>query len=255
MNGSLNPAEALAGIPTSLRTPLLKEFNKLTRNFREGRWEPAELNGGKLCEIVYTIIRGHVDGIFAKKPSKPSNMVHSCRELEKATGFPRSIRIQIPRMLIALYEIRNNRNVGHVGSDVDPNRMDASVVLAISQWIMAELVRIFHGVSTDEAARVVESLVERTLPLLWNVGDFTRILAPDMSAKDKTLTLLYGSVEPQPVRWVIDSIEYSNASQFRNTVLKSAHRAKLIEFDLKADTVELSPLGIKYVEDNIPLSS
>lgn len=255
MTGRLDPANTLAGVPASLRTALLEEFNKVTRNFREGRWEPAELNGGKLCEIVYTILRGHVDGRFPAKPSKPRNMVDACKDLEKATGFPRSVRIQIPRMLIALYEIRNNRNVGHVGADVDPNRMDASVVLGLSQWIVAELVRIFHSVSTDEATRVVEGLVERTLPLLWEVEGVTRVLVPGMSAKDKALALLYGSLGPQQVRWVLDSIEYKNASQFRSTVLKTAHRAKLIEFNQKADTVELSPLGIRYVEDKIPLSS
>lgn len=255
MTGCLDPAHTLAGIPASLRTPLLEEFNKVARNFREGRWEPAELNGGKLCEIVYTILRGHVDGNFPAKPSKPRNMVDACKDLEKAAGFPRSVRIQIPRMLTALYEVRNSRNVGHVGADVDPNRMDASVVLGLSQWIMAELVRIFHSVSTDEAARVVEGLIERTSPLLWEVGGVTRVLMPGMSAKDKALALLYGSLGPQQVRWVVDSIEYKNASQFRNTVLKVAHRSKLIEFNQKADTVELSPLGIRYVEDNIPLSS
>ena len=42
----------------------MKEFNKILRNFRERRWEPAELDGGKLCEIVYSILRGHVDGSF-----------------------------------------------------------------------------------------------------------------------------------------------------------------------------------------------
>jgi len=53
----------------------------------------------------------------------------------------------------------------------------------------------------------------------------------------------------------MDSIEYKNGSQFRKTVLTPAHKAKLIEFDIKADTAELSPLGLKYVEDNVPLSS
>ena len=33
-----------------------------------------------------------------------------------------SVRIQISRMIVALYEVRNNRNVGHVGSEVDPNQ-------------------------------------------------------------------------------------------------------------------------------------
>jgi hypothetical protein len=70
MTGSLlsEPAKVLAGIPPGLRDPLIDEFRKLVRNFREGRWEPAELNGGKFSEVVYTILRGYVDGSFAASP-------------------------------------------------------------------------------------------------------------------------------------------------------------------------------------------
>ena len=43
-------------------------------------------------------------------------------------------------MIVALYEIRNDRGVGHTGGDVDPNHMDASMVLAGAKWLVAELV-------------------------------------------------------------------------------------------------------------------
>src|SRR5206468_654238 len=99
---------------------------EIERNFRERRWEPAELNGGKLCEAAYSILKGHVDGHFPAKPSKPSNFPQACLDLEKADPkFGRSVRLLIPRMLIPLYDIRNSRSVGHIGGDVDPNHMDS----------------------------------------------------------------------------------------------------------------------------------
>jgi hypothetical protein len=225
------------------------------RNFRERRWEPAELNGGKLAEVVYCILKGHVENAFSSAPAKPSNMVDACRALEKASGFPRSVRVQIPRILLALYEIRNNRNVGHVGADVDPNHMDATVVVALSQWVMAELVRIFHDVSTDEASLIVDSLTERTIPLLWEIGGRTRVLQPGMSARDKTLVLLYGSLSPLGLRYITDSIEYANVTQFKQKVLAPAHKAALIDFEAKSNIVALSPLGARYVEENITLAA
>ncbi len=114
-----------------LRDELLGAFNEIVKNFRQRRWEPSELNGGKLCEVVYSILRGYVSGKYVARAKKPSNMVDACKKLETDTdakAVPRSIRIQIPRMLVALYEIRNNRNVGHVGGDIDPNHMDAMCV-------------------------------------------------------------------------------------------------------------------------------
>ena len=51
----------------------------------------------------------------------------------------------------------------------------------------------------------------------------------------------------------MQSIEYGNASRFRGGVLKAAHKADLIHFDAKTDTVTLSPVGARYVEENISL--
>jgi hypothetical protein len=39
---------AFSGIPEPLRTELLKIYNNIVTNYRARRWEPAELNGGKL---------------------------------------------------------------------------------------------------------------------------------------------------------------------------------------------------------------
>ena len=69
--GHLATSEVLAAIPRELRDPLLETFDTIVRNYRENRWEPSELNGGKFCEVVYSIIKGHIDSSFPQKPSKP----------------------------------------------------------------------------------------------------------------------------------------------------------------------------------------
>jgi hypothetical protein len=156
---------AFSGLPDSLRDDLIQAFNEIVKNYRERRWEPSELNGGKLCEVVYSILKGVVDGQFPARASKPRNMVDACKALESAqSSHPRSIRIQIPRVLVGLYEVRNNRGVGHVGGDVDPNPMDARLVLESSKWLMAELVRLFHGTSVDEAQAIVECSLREPRP-------------------------------------------------------------------------------------------
>jgi hypothetical protein len=246
------PEAALGTLPATLRAELLEAFNKIVKNFRERRWEPAELNGGKLCEVVYSILKGHVDGSYPARATKPRNMVAACQSLEAAgTSVPRSIRIQIPRMIVALYEIRNNRNVGHVGGDVDPNHMDAVCVLQMAKWIMAELVRVLHNLTTEEATVVVEALVERELPLIWDVDGKRRVLAPRMSMRDKTLLLLHASDTPLAERQLVEWVEHSNASVYRRDVLKKLHREKLIEFNPVTRLAQISPLGVSDVEDRL----
>src|SRR6185312_4038117 len=87
--------QVLARIPEGLRDPLMQTFATIVRNYRENRWEPSELNGGKFCEVVYTILRGHIDGVFHQEPTKPRNMLDACKALENHTSqYPRAITIQ-----------------------------------------------------------------------------------------------------------------------------------------------------------------
>jgi len=240
------PATALSGLPDGLRDPLIASYQEVITNYSESKWEPAELNGGKFCEIVYTIIKGCLDGSYPSTPSKPRDMVGACRALEVILPNPaqvgnRSLRILIPRMLLPLYDIRNNRGVGHTGGDVDPNFLDATSVCAMAGWILAELVRIFHGVSTQEAQSIVDSLVERKHQLIWNIDDVKRVLDPKMDKSEQSLLLLYtepGWVEEkQLIKWV----EYSNLTTFRSRILEPLHKLRLIEYDTQKRLIHISP--------------
>jgi len=241
-------SQALGNLPGTLRTELLDAFNKIVTNYREGKWEPSELNGGKLCEIVYTILKGYTDGSYPAHSSKPSNMVDACRLLEQAGHtFPRSVKIQVPRILIALYEVRNNRGVGHVGGEVNPNSMDATVVLSMSKWILAELVRIFHSVDTKTATEVVELLTEREIPMIWLVNGKKRVLKTGLSMKEKTLVLLYSEPVVDEIK-LFGWIEHTNSAVYRRDILVKGHKSKLWEYDKIEKTITLSPVGSNYVE-------
>lgn len=245
-------ASLLSVIPESLRDELVQSLNEIERNFKESRWEPSELNGGKLCEVVYSILNGYVKSSYPTTASKPPNMVDACKNLEQTpASFPRSIRIQIPRMLTALYEIRNNRGVGHVGGDVDPNHMDAVCVLQMSKWIVAELIRVFHCVSTQEATDAVDALSDRELPLIWQVEGISRVLDNSLSMLDKTLVLLYGEPSGISEAELVSSIEHSNPSVYRRDILRKAHKKRLLEYNTLTKKAVISPLGIQYVESTI----
>ncbi|WP_314325751.1 hypothetical protein [Paenarthrobacter ilicis] len=239
---------AVVALPLGLATDVLSAFTEVVNNFEQHRWEPSELNGGKLCEAVFTAVEGYLSGSYADRSSKPRNMVQACQSLEqKYPQAVRSARIQIPRMLVALYAIRNNRGVGHAGGDVDPNQMDATVVLYMSKWLVAELVRLLHTCSTQEAADVVEELVERQIALIWQRGDKKRVLQPGLSRKEQLLLLLAGvtdATESEVIRWMEDS----NKHNLRNQTLRPLHKARWIEFDEGDSTVRLLPPGIEEAE-------
>jgi hypothetical protein len=249
---SIACSSLLSAIPTTLREELIQALNEIERNFKESRWEPSELNGGKLCEVVYSILKGYINGSYPASASKPRNMVDACKNFEQSPStFSRSVRIQIPRMLTALYEIRNNRGVGHVGGDVDPNHMDAVCVLQMSKWVVAELIRIFHNVSTQEASDAVEALSDRDIPLIWQIDGISRVMDNSLSMLDKTLVLLYGQPSGINESDLVSSIEHSNPSIYRRDVLKKAHKKRLLEYNATTKKTTISPLGIQHVESKI----
>lgn len=252
----LDAASLFHGLPSGLRDPLLKGYIEIARNYAEHRWEPSELNGGKLCEIVYSIVDSATSGTYPASPSKPTRMVDACRAIEQRPSNPtlfgdRSLRVLIPRLLPYLYEIRNNRGVGHVGGDVDPNYSDATAVFSCSNWIMAELIRVFHDVPLEQAQSAVDSLVERKHPIVWEIEGVKRVLDPSMPRADQVLVLLYSSQG-----WVVESdlrswAEYKNSTNFRDRVLTPLHKNRMVEHQQTQQRIRITPRGAKDVEDRI----
>ena len=252
---TIDPSKFLAAIPTSLRDPLLETYREIASNFAEHRWSPSELEGGKFCEVVYWISHGFITGTYVTSPTKPGNMVADCRRLETNSDTGKtgdqSLRILIPRMLPALYDIRNNRGVGHVGGDVNPNFMDASAVYSMASWILAELVRVFHNVKTDEAEAAVNGLVERNTPLIWSAGTAKRVLDTKMNTGDQTLLLLHQATGWMSEADLLHSTEYSNPSLYRSNVLTRLHKTRKIEYDKAGNRAHISPTGSEYVEKKL----
>jgi hypothetical protein len=252
----LNSASILQQIPAGLRESLLNSYQEMVSNFSEHRWEPAELNGGKFCEVVHSILNGYLQGVYPVGPSKPRNIVDACRALEQIPQDPNrvgdhSARKLIPKVLLPLYEIRNNRGVGHVGGDVNPNLLDATVACGMASWILAELIRMFHNIPIKEAQEIVDALIERKLPLIWEVDGIRRILDPSMKIADQVLVLLHARPSWTSEKDIFTSVEYSTLNNLRKKVFEPLHEGRKVEYDSKQGRIRISPVGSKEVETKI----
>jgi hypothetical protein len=143
-------------------------------------------------------------------------------------------------MLPALYEVRNNRGVGHVGGDVDPNLMDATAVVAMVKWILAELVRVFHTTTTDEAQRIVDSVAEVTLPIIWSDGVIKRVLDTSLKLGQRILVLLSSCPAGATVAELSSWIEPDDEAYFLRA-LRKLHKNRSIELNEKTNEVRILP--------------
>jgi hypothetical protein len=153
-------------------------------------------------------------------------------------------------MLPALYEIRNNRGVGHAGGEVDPNHMDATFILSSSNWIMGELVRVLHNLQPSDAQSIVDSLVERQTPMVWQNGDLKRVLDPKTALPDQVLLLIAASPTAVSFDQLLDWTDYKNKSYFKKLLTK-LHNDRLINLSKNGALIEILPPGSKYVAEFI----
>jgi predicted transcriptional regulator len=241
------PKQALSAVPDALRKPLLTEYQRIIQNYLERNWIASELSGGRFAEIVYTILDGHATGSYPPKPSKPADMVAACKKLEKNTHAPRSFRILIPRLLPVLYEVRNNRDVGHVGGDVNSNFMDASAVVAMVKWTLGELIRVFHSLDTAEAQQITDALAERTIPILWKHNKKVRILNNKLPWREQILLIASDAKSSVTLDELMTSLDSTNKAYLTKIITK-LYDERLLEFDKGAAEVKITPKGSQAAE-------
>ena len=86
------------------------------------------------------------------------------------------MRIHIPRALRLVYDIRNKRDVAHLGDGIDPNLQDATMVASVLDWVLAEFIRLYHNVTANVAQQLVSEIVTRAVPVIQDFNGFPKSL-------------------------------------------------------------------------------
>ena len=68
---------------------------------------------------------------------------------------------------------------------------DATLVVSVLDWVTAEFVRIYHGVTADEAQSIIETLVTRQVPSVQDFDGFMEVLNTNLKASEYVLLILY----------------------------------------------------------------
>jgi hypothetical protein len=245
---------ALAKVSAQFRPKIIKPFLDVKKRLAEGNDESLGLAAGKFCESVLRLLQNEILKSYTPFGQKIPDFSVECRKLIESpkTAGVESLRVVMPRALVFVYTLRNKRGIGHVGGDVDANRIDAMTIARACDWIVCELIRVYHNLSLEEAQDLVDSLAQRDLPEIWNVGVKKRVLRDGLTYKDQVLYLCYSDQENAVFAEDLFSwVEYSDFSMFKSAVLQALHRKRHIEYDKEADTITISPKGIRDVEERI----
>ncbi len=163
------------GIPIALVDELIEAFAEAKRRYYRGDLRPSEIEGARFSEAVFRVLQWATSGTFTALGVTLPNVDKLLTSLQNSSGAD-SVRLHIPRTLRLIYDVRNKRDVAHLGDGIDPNQQDAALVVNSMDWVMAELVRLYHDVSPDEAHGIIKDLVSKDVPLIQEFDGFPRVL-------------------------------------------------------------------------------
>lgn len=185
-------AQLSAFLPHKLVDELLKAHAEAKESLYLGGLRLSEVEGGRFCEAVFRILEHLTTGKYTAVGAQldTEKLIGVLGNLPKPSASD-SIRLHIPRALRMVYDIRNKRDAAHLADGIDPNLQDAVLVISVLDWVLAELIRLFHKVTPNEAADMVDQIVTRMAPAVQDFDGFLKVLKPNLGAGDYVLLLLY----------------------------------------------------------------
>jgi hypothetical protein len=170
----------------------LTHFTNAVNDFGQGDWEGSIAKTGKFVEAILKAIATHCGVTFESgRKFKADKLMNALGQLVPGS-FDDSLRLLIPRACRVVYDIASNRGARHDSEEIDPNSMDANVVMPVSSWILAEAIRYAQkgAVDPSEARDLVESLAEKKYPVVEVIEGRIYLHAKKKSAVDVALVAL-----------------------------------------------------------------
>ncbi|MGB6974680.1 MAG: hypothetical protein WBD67_08370 [Terracidiphilus sp.] len=227
---------------------LLAAYQEAKRNFYLGGLRLSAVEGGRFCEAAFRLLQQRTTGKFDPlgKQVDSDGLIKLLANIPAAQQ-PESVRLHIPRALRVVYDIRNKRDNAHLADGIDPNLQDASLVVAILDWVVAEFVRLYHSVTPNEARIMVENIVTRKAPAVEDFDGFLKVLRTDLGASDFVLLLLYQRGQQGATFAEIESwIRPKMRSNLRRTLTSLEHAKAYIHG--KNGSFQITRSGQQHVE-------
>lgn len=258
MNISFNKEKiesALSGINNDFRDKITDTYIELKKRYIKSfynlEFDAVGLSSGKFCEIIFRFLENEINGKYTSFDKHISNFPAAINKLsqEPASKANESIRVIIPRALVFIYTLRNKRGIGHIGGDIVANTTDISTIIKSIDWIVCELIRLYHNLSIEEAQLIIDSLNMKILPDIWNVNGSRRVIREGLNYSQKVIILLYNEIDNSAtIQELLEWTEYSSTSMFKSKVIMKLHKDKMIEFNKTNGLVHISPKGINCAE-------
>lgn len=239
-----------AGLPAELVDEVIDAYSEVVRRFALGDYRPEAVEAGRFAEAVFRLLEwrtqsGTYTPLGSTLPSVPTLLTALANV--PAISQPEAIRIHIPRTLQLIYDIRNKRDIAHLGDGIDPNLQDSTLVVANMKWVLAELVRLYHSVSPAEAQEMIEDLVTKEVPSIQEIGGYPVILS-NLQPREQALLLLYrAGAKGEDLTVLAHHLRVTKKSNLKAR-LKAMEKDRLVSCPPGSDQWHITYKGERHVE-------
>lgn len=242
----------LPTIPSDITAALEADYGELAVRFARGDWSAASLNGGRMAESLFRYLEWRSTGNFTAVGTQIRNRDAKLNRIEQDTSLEDGVRFQLRRITDLLFDVRNKRDVAHLGTDVDIREMDSRLVLRLASWAVGEVVRVHSQVPADQVQALLDRLAATHCPLVEMIDGELVVLATDLSATERALAGLYSQYpEAVELRRLRAACKYENVTRFRKHLERLAGDALV---HLTANGYVLTRKGVAWVEANIEMA-
>ncbi|MBI4596410.1 MAG: hypothetical protein HY730_08555 [Candidatus Tectomicrobia bacterium] len=238
-------AELTRHIDAKIVDEILVHHNALKIAVRMQDWEKCLLRGGKFGEAVMRAIHFIRTGQVTQQVHVESEI----SEVGKRSDLPESIRLLIPRAVRLLYDLRSKRGGAH--GSFDPNAMDCAVVVAIADWTIGELVRVYCTADPERAMKFVAGITAKSIPIVERIEEDYVVLSKGASARQEIGFLLYSRYPERTTTAQLRKWTPNHSAANLSSSLANMRKAKLVHCN--SDGALLTTAGIRAIEKEMLL--
>jgi len=242
-------AQLSSKLDAKLVKKLLDAHAEAKRNFYLGGLRLSAVEGGRFCEAAFRLLEYATKSNAFTPLGTQLDTNKLIRDLSTlpAAQFNDSLRLHIPRSLRLVYDIRNKRDTAHLADGIDPNLQDATLVVTVIDWVLAEFIRLYHNVPPNTASKIVDGIVKRVAPVVQDFNGFLKVLNPELQASEHCTVLLYqkgddGATLEELEQWVRPKMR----ANLKRTLGMLVHKKDHAHFD--GSRYFITRNGEQYVE-------
>jgi hypothetical protein len=239
-------------VDPAFATAIVESYVEMQQRFLAGDWQPAELDGGRLCEAVSRALY-QLDTTTVTHSQLPREL---CEKIEDETNSRSHIltlpdRTHICRAIALVYKFRSSRGSVHISPIHKADFMDSMLMVHAGKWIFAEFLRIAWKKDKKLIAETIAEIVQLEYSLIHELDGIPLLLENNTGAPVEVLVLLNNAEGHRLPKATLEELAKNSTKRAFDVAISKLLKSNEIRTTATAGELALTPKGQKRVIEQI----